>query len=262
MAKRAPILERRAGERAKRYTPRPHPEVDAALEAAGLSPAAVYRARRWDKAAIDLPRLGGALHALTCAGWRVSSVSGSALRYPAAFRPPRAGADPVRDRDERGAELRLLSERGRGLAFVFDRSPESIEIHLGRYRAYVASLAADPIRRLAALPEYSSFLTRAELGALATFIAAFGKYYAAIGYGAHTVAAGDGVPMTDEARIAAQDAYKAITAAVLRCAGPRALSACQDLAANRGQPDRYLLQAAARAIEPRGTFSVNPSLTN
>ena len=38
MAKRSNSLERRSGERAKRYTPRAHPEVTAALEAAGLKP--------------------------------------------------------------------------------------------------------------------------------------------------------------------------------------------------------------------------------
>lgn len=234
--------------RPKKYAPRPHPEVTSALAAAGLNPDRVYGARRWERGSIDFIRLGGALHALTVAGWRVSAVAGPMVRYPAECR-----AVNLRGRvapDVRAAQLRLEHERARGLAFVFDRTPESIDLHIERYRAFMAALRADPIARLAADANYAVFLTRGELSALGTFVSAFGKFHAAIGNGALTVSAGDGIPMTDEARSAAEKAYRDICAAIMGNAGPRALSACQDLAANRGNPDKWLLQSAAHAIDP------------
>lgn len=249
MAKRSNSLERRTGERAKRYTPREHPEVTAALEAAGLKSETVYRLRRWDRGTIDLDRLGAALHGLTVDGWRVSSAAGSVLRYPAAFKPARPGADPIRDRDARAAELRLAHERAKGLAYVFDRSPEAIEIHLARHRGVIAALAADPIKRLQTAPGCIGFFTPGELGALSGFVSAFGRFHAAIGNAAYTVSAGEGVPMTDEARQAAQEAYLGACAVIIRHAGPRALSACQDLAANRSAPDRWRLKAAAQVLD-------------
>ena len=249
MAKRSNNLERRTGARAKRYKPLPHPEVDAFLEAAGLKPDAVYKLRCWDRGTIDLDRLGAALHALTVAGWRVSAAGGLALRYPSTSRPPRAGADPVRPLDERAAELKAAHDRARGLCYVFDRSPEAIELHLARHRAVIASLAADPIKRLQTAPGCVGFFTPGELGALSGFVSAFGRFHAAIGNAAYTVSAGEGVPMTDEARQAAQEAYFAECALIIRQAGPRALSACQDLAANRCQPDRWRLKAAARVLD-------------
>lgn len=254
MARKSPNFERREGARAKRYTPRPHPEVSTALEAAGLKPDAVYRVRRWDKSAIDLDRLGAALHALTVRGWRVAGIAPAPLRYVGAYEP-RKGRDPVRPADVRQAEQRLAMDRARGLAYVFDRSPDAIEYHLTRHRGVIAALNADPIRRLAAASPYSPalggplHLSKAELGALATFVAAFAKFHAAIGNGTFTVAEGVGVPMTDDARAAAQKAYCDMCASIIRQAGPRALSACQDLAANRALPDRLQLAMAAPAID-------------
>lgn len=240
------IENRRKG---RRYTPRPHPEVTEALEAAGLKAERVYSARRWERGSIDLDRLASALHALTCKGWRLSPVAAYAVRYPAERRAASAGYAPLPvERLEREQRLRL--DRARGLAFVFDRTPDSIAFHLERYRAIMASVNADPIRRLSNDPAYSQFLTKAELGALATFVSAFGKFHAAIGNGAFTVAAGDGVPMCDDARRAAQEAYKQLCGVIMRQAGARALSACQDLAANRALPSKWLLQAAAHAIAP------------
>jgi len=78
----------------------------------------------------------------------------------------------------------------------------------------------------------------------------FGRFHAAIGNAAYTVAAGEGVPMSDDAREAAQEAYLAVCRLIVREAGPRALNACQDLAANRSAPDRAQLKAAARAMVP------------
>lgn len=246
MSRKFARLERRA--KPRRYTPRPHPEVDAALTAAGLKPDRVYASRRWERGQIDFVALGAAIHALTVKGWRISAVAGAAPRYPAESRLE--GVRGRIDASERAESLRLESERGRGLAYVFDRTPAAIEIHLERYRSFVAAISADPVARLAADADYSRFLTRAELGALGTFVSAFGKFHAAIGNSQFTVAAGEGVPMTEEAREAAQAAYVTLCASIMRLAGPRALSACQDLAANRGNPDKWLLQAAAHAIDP------------
>lgn len=240
------IENRRAS---KRYTPHPHPEVTQALEAAGLKPERVYAARRWERSTIDLDALACALHGLTCKGWRLSPVRVYAVRYPAERRASEAGF-PALPLDDLDRARRLEIDRARGLAYVFDRTPDSIEWHLGRFRAIMANLNADPIRRLMADPEYNRFLTKAEFGALATFIAAFGKFHAAIGNGAFTVSAGEGVPMTEEAREAAQDNYKWLCADIIRNAGPRALSACQDLAANRSRPSKWLLRGAAHAIDP------------
>lgn len=61
--------------------------------------------------------------------------------------------------------------------------------------------------------------------------------------------------MTDEARQAAQAAYIDLSVTIARQAGPRALSACQDLAANRSLPCRQLLKAASRAIDPAIAYS-------
>lgn len=247
MSRKFARIERRA--KPRKYSPRPHPEVDAALIAAGLKPDRVYGARRWERGQFDFVALGAAFHALTVQGWRVSAITAApAPRYPAESR-----LDGLRGRiraDARAEGLRLEHERGRGLAYVFDRSPEAITLHLERYRSFISALRADPVARLAADADYSRFLTRAELGALGTFVSAFGKFHAAIGNAQFTVAAGEGVPMTEEAREAAQAAYVTLCASIMRLAGPRALSACQDLAANRGNPDKWLLQAAAHAIDP------------
>jgi hypothetical protein len=253
MPKRLQPHERRA--KARKYNPRPSDEVTDALRAVGLNPDRVYALKRWDRGNVDLDRLGAAFHALTVIGWRVTSISAPSLRYPIAFQPPKPGAFPVISRDARAAQLRAEHERARGLAYVFDRSPEAIEIHLARHRANVAAVNADPIRRIASHPDYAGFLSRAELGALATFVSAFGKFHAAIGNASFTVAAGDGVPMTDEAREAAQAAYIDLSATIARQAGPRALSACQDLAANRSLPCRRRLKAASRAIDPAIGYS-------
>lgn len=254
MARKNAAFERRSAARAKRYTPRPHPDITQALEAAGLRASGVYGARRWDKAAIDLDRLGAALYALTVDGWHVAGVGVSPLRYVGAYEP-RKGRDPVRAADVRQAEERLRVDKARGLAYVFDRSPDAIEHHLTRHRAVMAAIAADPIKRLSEGPTFSVALgddvrlTKAELGALATFVSCFAKFHAAIGNGAFTVADGLGVPMTDDARAAAQAAYCDMCARIIKQAGNRALSACQDLASNRALPDRLLLAMAAPAID-------------
>lgn len=240
------IENRRKG---KRYTPHPHPEVTEALAAAGLNPDRIYSAKRWERGNVDLDRLAGALHRLTCIGWRLSPVTVYSVRYPAERRQAATGFTLL-PTDEIERKRRLEIDRARGLAFVFDRSPEAISWHLERHRALMASVNADPIRRLASDPKYSKFLTGGELGALATFVSAFGKFHAAIGNGALTVSAGDGMPMCDDARKAAQDAYGEICERILRMATPGALSACQDLAANRGLPDKWRLQEAAHAIDP------------
>lgn len=247
MSRKFQRLENRR--KGKRYTPHPHPEVTEALQAAGLKPDRVYSAKRWERGSIDLDALACALHRLTCQGWRLSPVTTYAVRYPAERRADATGF-PMLPLDALERRRRLEIDRAKGLAFVFDRSPDSIAWHLERYRALMASVNANPIRRLASDPQYSRFLTKGELGALATFVSAFGKFHAAIGNGAFTVSAGDGVPMCDDARKAAQDAYSSLCGEIIRRAGPRALSSCQDLAANRTLPDKWRLQEAAHAIDP------------
>lgn len=244
-------LERR--EKARRYTPRPHPEVTAALEAAGLRAEPVYSAKRWERSTVDFVRLGAAFNALTVAGWRVSSASGFGVHYPAETREQdRRFGLPMVSIDDRAARLRAELERNRGLCYVFDRSPEAIQIHLERFRSFMAALRDDPMKRLAIDPEYSAFLTIGEREALSAFVNCFARFHAAIGNTRIIGPSGDGVPMTEEARRAAQDAYSTLCAAILTGAGPRALSACQDLAGNQYRPDKWLLQAAARAMDPVG----------
>lgn len=240
------IENRRKG---KRYTPHPHDEVSEHLQRAGLNPERVYSAKRWDKSTIDLDRLAAALHSLTLKGWRISPVAVYAVRYPAERRADAIGF-PMLPVDTLERRRRLEIDRAKGLAFVFDRSPDSIAWHLERYRALIASVNADPMRRLAADPQFSRFLTPGEMGALATFCGAFGRFHAAVGNVKYVGASGEGVPMTDDARKAAQDAYSALCGLIIRRAGPRALSSCQDLAANRTLPDKWRLQEAAHAIDP------------
>lgn len=247
MSRKFQRLENRR--KCKRYTPHPHPEVTAALEAAGLKPDKVYEARRWERGSVDLDRLAGALHALTCKGWRLSPVTVYAVRYPAERRAASIGF-PVLPTDALELLRRLEIDRARGLAFVFDRSPDAIAWHLERYRALMASVNADPMRRISADPQYARFLTKGEMGALSTFCGAYGRFHAAIGNVKHVGPSGEGVPMGEDARKAAQDAYAEICARILKRANALALSACQDLAANRGLPSKWRLQEAAHAIDP------------
>lgn len=242
-------IDRRA--KARRYTPRPHPEVTAALEAAGFRAESVYGAKRWERTTFDFVRLGAAFHALTIGGWRVTGAGAYGLRYPAETRlTDRRFGLPMVSLDERAARLRLELDRNRGLSYVFDRSPEAIQLHLDRYRAFMAALNDNPVKRLASDPHYAGFLTSAEREALADFVNCFARFHAAIGNTRIIGASGEGVPMTEAARRAAQDAYTGLCAAILAGAGPRALSACQDLAGNQYRPDRRLLQAAAQAMAP------------
>lgn len=239
--------------RKRKYSPRPHPEVTAALEAEGLIAEHVYRRRRWDDRSADREKINRALARLVCMGWDVGDMAG--LEDPSPVRLVRSRKESDQDFSDRkkaAFQAAALSHaRRRGLAFVFDRPADPILRALEEHRQETARLDADPIYWLSKEPALKQYLTKGELGALANFVGCHNRFYAAIGHSAYTLAAGTGVPMTEEAIAAIEKHYRAMCADILRMAGRQALSRCQDIAGGNhvALKDWQILQAAAHAID-------------
>lgn len=239
--------------RKRKYSPRPHPEVTAALKAAGLKPEDVYNRRRWDDRGLERERLNAALAGLVIAGWDVGDMTGP-NDPPTVSGVRRRGESEEAFRERHQAAKREAATqyaRRRGLAYVFDRPCDPILRALDEYRAETARLSADPLYWLSKSPDLRRYLTQGELGALANFVGDHNRFYAAIGHSAYTLAAGTGVPMTEEAIAAIEQRYRTMCADILRMAGRQALSRCQDIAGGNhvAVKDWPILQSAAHAID-------------
>lgn len=237
--------------RKKKFSPKPHPVVTQALKAEGLDPEKVYRRRRWDDRGASFEKINRALAKLVASGWKVSA-EGAAMTFARPTVIQRRGETANAFQARQSEKIRAASlEFGmaRGLAYIFDRPAEAIIRHLDAHRAECARLAADPLHWLEKDPNLALYLTKGEVGALSTFVGCHNRYHAAIGNAAYTLAAGTGVPMTEEAIEAIEKEYKRICGRIIRQAGSKPLSYCQNLAAGIPCGDWYILQAAAHAID-------------